>query len=102
MSRWILAIVLSLLLPCAAFAAVAQATAAVAASAGDLAAEHQDAAGVHVDTDTSTDLDLFDAARDALPVPRAGSAPPRFRAAQLASPYLEVLGRPPRRLDRSC
>jgi hypothetical protein len=96
MSRWIVVLLLSLMLPCAACAMLDPTPAE--ASAGVLT----ETADALADTDPSTDPDLFNDARDSHAGPPAGAAPPRFCAVQLARPYLEVLGRPPRHTGRVC
>lgn len=95
MSRWIVALLLSLVLPCAAFAAPAPAHDGIACIAVDAAVDEA-SAETHVDTDTSTDPDLFDVARHAPSTEAFRGAPPRFRASALAPPFLQGPRRPPR------
>jgi hypothetical protein len=98
MSRWIVALFLSLVLPWAASAASAASAPphdGITCVAADAAADEA-SIEAHVDTDASADPDLFDAAPQASASEALRGAPPRFRAAALAPPFLQGLRRPPR------
>lgn len=119
MPRWFVALVLSLMLPCYAFTAVAQTLAVVSkdgshidtdlldeakptTGSGFIGCDSDDDEGLHVDPDTPSDPGLFDGARDEFLDIDPAAALSRFRPTPQAPPFLEGLRRPPRRAGIPC